>query len=107
MTDYFRAYPGVPQRVPVRGGEAVEVIVGSARLQVNAHGQKRFVVALKYPGEAEYLFLVATDLGWRTQDILRAPPCGGWWRFSSRTGSSKKDGGRWPNSPARRGQAEA
>jgi len=71
LTDYVRAYPGVPQRVPVRGGKAVEVIVGSARLDVNAHARKRFVIALKYPGEAEYRVLVATDLSGRTLDIVR------------------------------------
>ncbi|BBL76800.1 transposase [Methylomagnum ishizawai] len=72
LTDYFRAYPGVPQRVAVRGGKEVEVVVGSARLHVNAHARKRFVVALKYPGETEYRFLVATDLSWRTLDIVAA-----------------------------------
>lgn len=70
LADYFRAYPGVPQRVAVRGGKEVEVVVGSARLHVNAHARKRFVVALKYPGETEYRFLVATDLSWRTLDIV-------------------------------------
>ncbi len=46
----------------MRGGKEVEVVVGSAR--------KRFVIALKYPGEAEYRFLAATDLSWRTLDIV-------------------------------------
>lgn len=72
LAEYFRAYPGVPQRVAVRGGREVEVVVGSARLHVNAHARKRFVIALKYPGEAEYRFLVATDLSWRTLDIAAA-----------------------------------
>lgn len=71
LTDYFSAYPGVPQRLRIRGGEEIEVMVGSARLHVCAHGKTRFVVALKYPGEAEYRFLVATDLSWRTLDILK------------------------------------
>lgn len=71
LTGYFRAYPGVPQRVPVRGGKAVEV-VGGARRHVNAHARKRFVIALKYPGEAKYRFLVAMDLSWRTLDIVAA-----------------------------------
>lgn len=72
LTDYFRAYPGVPTRLRVRGGGEVEAVVGSARLHVCAHGKKRFVVAVKYPGEAEYRFLAATDLGWRTLDIVAA-----------------------------------
>lgn len=71
LTEYFNAYPGVPQRLQVRGGKEIEVIVGSARLPVHAHGKTRFVVALKYPGEADYRFLVATDLSWRTLDMVR------------------------------------
>ena len=71
LTEYFNAYPGVPTRLRIRGGEEVDAVVGSARLHVCAHGKKRFVIALKYSGETEYRFLVATDLSWRTQDILQ------------------------------------
>jgi len=71
LTDYFRTSPGVPLRLRIRGGEEIEAVVGSARLHVCAHGKMRFVVALKYPGESEYRFLVATDLSWRTLDIVR------------------------------------
>ena len=71
LTEYFNAYPGVPTRLRIRGGEEVDAVVGSARLHVCAHGKKRFVIALKYSGETEYRFLVANDLSWRTQDILQ------------------------------------
>jgi len=71
LTDYFNAYPGVLQRVVIRGGEVIEVLVGSARLYVRAHGEKRFVIAIKYPNEKEYRFLVAKDMGWRTIDIVQ------------------------------------
>jgi len=71
LTEYFNRYPGVPTRLRIRGGKEVDVVVGSARLFVCAHGKKRFVIALKYSGETEYRFLVATDLSWRTQDILQ------------------------------------
>ena len=33
---------------------------------------KRFVVALKYEGESNYRYLVATDMTWRTMDIIQA-----------------------------------
>lgn len=69
---FFARYPGVPQTIRVRGGEPVDVIVSSARVHVCAHGKKRFVVALKYAGETEYRYLVATDLSWRTLDIVQA-----------------------------------
>ena len=44
----------------------------SARVHVSAHGKKRFVIALKYEGEEEYRYLVASDMSWRTGDIAQA-----------------------------------
>ena len=72
VAHYFATYPGVTQTLRLRGGEAVTVILGSARLYVNAHQQKRFVVALKYPGEEDARYLVASDLSWRAVDIASA-----------------------------------
>jgi hypothetical protein len=72
VAHYFATYPGVTQTLRLRGGEAVTVILGSARLYVNAHQQKRFVVALKYPGEEDYRYLVASDLSGRAVDIASA-----------------------------------
>ncbi len=46
--------------------------IGSARLHVCSHGKKRFVIALKYEGEEEYRFIIATDLSWRPLDIVEA-----------------------------------
>ena len=43
----------------------------SARLFVKAHSKRRFVIALKYAGEEEYRYLVASDLSWRHTDIAR------------------------------------
>jgi hypothetical protein len=39
---------------------------------VKAHQKKRFVIALKYEGEDNYRYLVATDMTWPTRDILQA-----------------------------------
>ena len=72
VSAYFSKFQGVTQSIRIRGQEPVEAIVGSARLKVCAHGKKRFVIALKYPGEKEYRYLVATDLTWRTIDIVQA-----------------------------------
>ncbi len=69
---YFMSYPGVKQKITIRGGKKVTVIVGSARLHVCSHNKKRFVIALKYEGEDEYRYIVATDLSWRTLDIVEA-----------------------------------
>ena len=56
----------------IRGGEPVTVYVRSARIHVCAQRKKRFVVALKYEGEDEYRYLVASDMSWRTMDIAQA-----------------------------------
>jgi len=45
----------------VRGGIEIKATVSSARLKVLAQGEKRIVVALKYEGESDYRYLVATD----------------------------------------------
>ncbi len=69
---YFSSFPGTQQPIRVRGGEQIKVIVGSARLHVHAHNKKRFVIALKYEGEDEYRYIIASDLSWRTLDIVEA-----------------------------------
>jgi hypothetical protein len=72
VENYFASFPGTQQTIGVRGGEQIKVIVGSARLHVHAHGKKRFVIALKYEGEDEYRYIIASDLSWRTLDIVEA-----------------------------------
>ncbi|MDO9140676.1 MAG: transposase [Methylobacter sp.] len=73
LKDYFTTInPGVKVALRVRGGEEVKATVGSARLKVTAHGKKRLVVALKYEGESDYRYLVATDMTWRTIDVIQA-----------------------------------
>ena len=69
---YFAKRPGVKQTIRIRGGKDVQVTVGSARLYVHAHGKKRFVIALKYEGEDDYRYIIASDLSWRTLDIIEA-----------------------------------
>jgi hypothetical protein len=72
VEEYFLKYPGTEQKIRIRGGEIVTVNFGSARLFVNAHCKKRFVIALKYEGETEYRYIVASDMSWRTLDIVQA-----------------------------------
>jgi hypothetical protein len=71
VADYFATHPGTPHTLRIRGGQEVVAIVGSARLYVCAHHTKRFVVALKYAGEDTYRYLIASDLTWRTLDIVQ------------------------------------
>lgn len=73
LKNYFNDInKGVEVVLRVRGGKDVKATVSSARLKVTAHGKKRFVVALKYEGESDYRYLVATDMTWRTIDITQA-----------------------------------
>jgi len=72
VAQYFSKHPGTLQKITVRGGQEITAIVGSARLYVCAHHQKRFVIALKHEGEEDYRYLVAKDLTWRTTDIVQA-----------------------------------
>src|SRR6266498_3378406 len=71
ISDYFATHPGTPHTIRIRGGQEVVALVGSARLYVCAHKTKRFIVALKYEGEDTYRSLIASDLTWRTLDIVQ------------------------------------
>jgi len=73
VNHYFNSTnKGVNQIIGIRGGEKIIATVSSARLKVDAHGVKRFVIALKYEDEEDYRYLVASDLSWRTKDIIQA-----------------------------------
>jgi hypothetical protein len=69
---FFSKYAATTQMIPIRGGDPQKVIVASARLYVCAHGTKRFIVAIKYDAKEPYRYLVASDLSWTTQDIIKA-----------------------------------
>src|SRR5262250_2632369 len=71
VADYFATHPGTPYAIRIRGGETVVAIVGSARLYVCSHKTKRFIVAIKYEAEETYRYLIASDLSWRTLDIVQ------------------------------------
>jgi hypothetical protein len=71
VADYFATHPGAPYSIRIRGGAEVVAMVGSARLYVCAHKTKRFLVAIKYAEEETYRYLIASDLSWRTLDIVQ------------------------------------
>lgn len=71
VVDYFASHPGTPHRIRIRGAEEVAAMVSSARLYVCSHKTKRFVIAIKYEHEATYRYLIASDLSWRTLDIVQ------------------------------------
>ena len=69
---YFSRTSGTPQLLKIRGGKEITATVSSARLYIPSQGAKRFVIALKYEGEEDYRYLVASDMSWRTLDIIQA-----------------------------------
>ncbi len=72
VKEYFTRNPGVSKSLKIRGGTVKAVVMHGARLHLKAHGCKRFIIALKYAGETEYRYLVASDLTWRLTDIAAA-----------------------------------
>lgn len=71
VADYFARRPAMKQTFQ-RRGKTMSVMLLSARLYVKAYGRKCFVIALKYQGESDYRYLVASDVTWRTLDIVSA-----------------------------------
>jgi hypothetical protein len=71
VADYFAPHPGTPHTICIRGGAERVAMVGSARLYVCFHKPKRFSVAIKYAEEESYRYLIASDLSWRTLDIVQ------------------------------------
>jgi hypothetical protein len=71
VADYFASHPGTPHRIRIRGGAEVVATVGSARLYVCSHHTKRLIVAIKYAEEEAYRYLIASDLSWRTLDVVQ------------------------------------
>ena len=71
VKEYFKIYPAVYQEIKIRGEVVLKASISSARVYVEAHKEKRFVVAIKYEEEKEYRYLFATDMSWRTIDIVQ------------------------------------
>jgi hypothetical protein len=72
LDTYFKRNGGVAQKLHIRGEEhETRVTVSAARLVLKAHGGKCFIIALKYEGETDYRYIVATDLSWRYLDIVQ------------------------------------
>lgn len=68
--EHFSIYGGWEQNVTLRGREIKKVTAGGGRLYVPSHDQKRFVIALKYEGEIEYRYLMASNLSWTMKEII-------------------------------------
>ncbi len=70
--DLFSLYTPIDDSLVIRGGEEKKVSLYGCRIKLKSHGKKRFIIALKYEGETDYRYLVASDMSWRYADIARA-----------------------------------
>ena len=72
VKEYFSRNSGVPRQIKIRGEKEITATIASARLYVPSQGVKRFIIAVRYEDEEEYRYLIATDMSWRTEDIVKA-----------------------------------
>lgn len=72
VEQYFNINLAIVKTIRVRGAKQIDALVSSARLYLKAHKKKRFIIAIKYQGEENYRYLVASDMSWRTIDIIEA-----------------------------------
>tara|TARA_A100001037_G_C15085321_1_gene606387 strand:- start:82 stop:1479 length:1398 start_codon:yes stop_codon:yes gene_type:complete len=71
LTKYFSGIKATSNTVTIRGGETKTVTYASAQLYIKSHKKKRSIVALKYEGESEYRYLVATNPNWLVTTIVQ------------------------------------
>lgn len=71
VSDFFKQYHGKTKLVTLRGKEQ-QITYVSAKFKVKAHNQKYFIIALKYDDEAEYRYIIASDMTWQDIDIIQA-----------------------------------
>ncbi len=69
---YFTTCSPLNVNISLRGGEDIPITMCSVRHYLQAHSKKRILIALKYKGEEEYRYLVATNSSWRDIDIVKA-----------------------------------
>lgn len=69
LETYFAKQPSCTRKITLRGQEKV-ITFAAARLYVYAHQCKRLVIALKYEGETDYRYLLASDLSWQVVEVL-------------------------------------
>ena len=67
---HFDSYSGWDQEIVIRGRKNQKVLAGGGRLYVPSHKKKRFVIAMKYQGEASYRYLIASNLTWNMKEIM-------------------------------------
>ena len=68
---FFENYNGKTEEVELRN-HSKKISYCSAKFKVKSHDGKYYIIALKYEGETEYRYLIASDMSWRDIDIIKA-----------------------------------
>jgi hypothetical protein len=68
---FFENYIGKTEEVELRN-DSKRISYCSAKFKVKSHEGKYYIIALKYEGETEYRYLIASDMSWRDVDIIKA-----------------------------------
>jgi hypothetical protein len=68
---FFEDRTNVKAEVMLRGS-ATKIEYCSGMYKVKAQGKKCWVIALRYEGETEYRYLIATDMTWNDIDVIKA-----------------------------------
>lgn len=71
IENYFKFKPYYPENIFMRGKQIKSEYCYEA-VKVKSHQwKKRMIVALKYDGELEYRYLIATDMSWNARSIVQ------------------------------------
>lgn len=71
LSKYFLNTPKRKINIKIRGKQ-VSIEWASARLFIRSHQKKLMVIALRYEGEENFRYLAATNLTWRSEDIIKS-----------------------------------
>lgn len=68
---FFENYNGKTEEVELRHTRQ-KISYCSGKFKVKSHDGKYYIIALKYEGETEYRYLIASDMSWRDVDIIKS-----------------------------------
>jgi hypothetical protein len=100
VSEFFKNYQGRKETIVLRG-QKKELTVCMIKCKVKSHKKKYFVIALKEAHEKEYRYLIARDMTWRYEDIIKTyafrwlvevfiqdwKQCEGWNKLAKQTGT--------------------
>lgn len=72
LDDYFKRLRPQEKIFQLRGHLKKKIYFIGARLFVKSHSKVSHIVAYRYEGEEKYRFICASELTWRSEDIIRA-----------------------------------